>query len=414
TATDTPTPTRTPTATATPTPTPTSTPVEFTLRLQPGQDGYQGLADTTISRFDPDVNYADASLLSLQSVDGHRAYPLLQFDLSAIPQGADVRQAQLQLHITYRSGQAAATLQLYPLLRNWQPEFANWYLATQHSAWDQSGAEAAGRDYSATPSDSIALPAAEIITLDVTNDIGRWLRGDANRGWILRLQSGVALNINLASAESADPNLRPQLLITLATDTQLATPTPTATPPATPTPSGASGSSTFHTSLRRGWNALSIPLIPANPALPPVLDSIIDQVESVWWYDNSSSPARWRHYRPNDPASDLFAIPQLLGVWIQMNADAELSVFGLRPTSTVIHLEPGWNQIGFPAAAPQPVESTLAAIAGRYDRVYVWDNVSELWQVYIPGDRNNSLREFHPGDAIWIHAIQAANLIIIN
>ncbi|NOZ72942.1 MAG: hypothetical protein GXP38_13695, partial [Chloroflexi bacterium] len=294
------------------------------------------------------------------------------------------------------------------------PDFTNWYLATQHSAWNQAGADQAGSDRGINPTAVQPLPQGQLLTFDVTSDINRWLRGDANQGWLLLLQNSPGLILNLASADHPDIAMRPALILDLASDTILATPTATPTPVATPTPSGSTGSTTFTYDLQEGWNAISIPLIPANPALPNVLDSIAGQYESVWWYDNSQTPGRWRHYRPDDASSDLFAIPQLRGVWLKMKAPATLRVFGLRPSTTVIHLEPGWNQIGFPSESPQPVASTLAAITGSYDRVYVWDNPSQQWRYFIPGAKNNTLHEFRPGDALWIRAIRPTNLIVIN
>ncbi len=79
-----------------------------------------------------------------------------------------------------------------------------------------------------------------------------------------------------------------------------------------------------------------------------------------------------------------------------------------------MHLEPGWNQIGYPALAPQRVEATLAAIAGSYDAARVWDNAAQVWRSYIPGDPGNDLTAFNPGDALWIRATQAADVTIVN
>jgi hypothetical protein len=97
-----------------------------------------------------------------------------------------------------------------------------------------------------------------------------------------------------------------------------------------------------------------------------------------------------------------------------MSRPDRLQVTGLRPTTTVIRLEPGWNQIGFPALAPQRVEMTLAAIAGHYDRVRVWDNTQQLWREFRPSGTANTLTVLQPGDAVWIHATQPTYLEIVN
>jgi hypothetical protein len=92
-----------------------------------------------------------------------------------------------------------------------------------------------------------------------------------------------------------------------------------------------------------------------------------------------------------------------------------LSVNGYRLTTpTLIQLQPGWNQIGFPSLAPQRVDATLADIAGKFDQVRVWDNATQQWRSFVPGDSSSTLTAFQPGDAVWIHATQAATLTIVN
>ena len=249
----------------------------------------------------------------------------------------------------------------------------------------------------------------------MTSDVQAWLTGQPNYGWLIRLSDGSDLVLNLASNDHGVADLRPELLLTLRTGAELATATPTSLPRPTPTPSGGGGGQTFALLLSPGWNAVSIPVIPGDPSLPNVFSSIDGSYDSVQWYDNVNvSPPRWRHYAPGDPTSDLLGVPELLGVWIHMNQQGVLRVTGPAPRTTVIHLRPGWNQIGFPALRPQNVASTLGAIAGSYDRVSVWDNVARLWRSYAPGDRNNTLSQFRPGDAIWIHATREVNLTIVN
>ncbi|RME82093.1 MAG: DNRLRE domain-containing protein, partial [Caldilineae bacterium] len=403
------------TVTPTPTITPTATPDTFTITLKPGLDGYTGVADTYISNFDPQVNYAGSPLLSLSEVFGSRHRGLLLFDLQRIPQGATVRAARLRLVAVYRSeSNTGRSLLLHRMVRRWDVNRANWYLATSSSAWVQAGAGAPIWDFVQTPTDVAAVDEGDTYTFDVTADVQEWLNGTNNLGWQIRISEGSTLLLQLASAEYADPALRPELELTLETGTELATPTPTPSPPATPTPGGAAGNTTVNYALQPGWNSLSLPIIPFDPSLPAVLSSIEGAYEQVLWYDNSAVPPRWRHYAPGDPSSDLSGVPQLIGVWIKMKETALLSVSGIIPQTTVIPLRPGWNHVGFPALAPQPVEAALAAIAGSYDRVFVWDNGADEWLRYEPNAADNTLTEFRPGDAIWIHATAAVNLSIVN
>ena len=249
----------------------------------------------------------------------------------------------------------------------------------------------------------------------MTADVQDWLDGEPNNGWVLRLSSGNDLILNLGSGEHQDASVRPQLTITLPTGTLLATTTPTATVPPTPTPDVQGGVTTFNLPLNSGWSAFSIPVVPTNPSLPDVLASLDGHLVAVRWFDNTVEPPVWRHYVPGAGDNDLPGIWQAIGVWVQTDAAAVLSVNGYRLTTpTVMQLQPGWNQIGFPSLAPQRVDATLADIAGKFDHVRVWDNDTEQWRSFVPGDPGSTLTAFQPGDAIWIHATQAATLTIVN
>jgi len=339
---------------------------------------------------------------------------LLKFDLQPIPLGTTILKAELKLHVTYRSGVVAGrSAILNRLIREWDPESASWQLSSSGAAWGLPGASAPGNDYIPEPSGIFHLGDGDELSFEVTDDVRRWLSGEPNRGWLLRLSDGSDFVLNLASSEHDNTLLRPELVVTLPTGAELTGPTPTPTPHHTPTPSG-NGSSPFVKVLTPGWNALSIPLIPFGPRLPEILQSIDGSYDQVKWYDNGEWPPRWRYYIPGDNNSDLDSIPQLIGVWVEMNQADTLSVGGLVPAGTTIHLEPGWNQIGFPASAAQRVEATLAAIDGSYDKVNVWDNIARQWLTFIPGEEDSTLTHFRPGDAIWIHATQPVDLVIVN
>ena len=84
------------------------------------------------------------------------------------------------------------------------------------------------------------------------------------------------------------------------------------------------------------------------------------------------------------------------------------------PPITIIPLQPGWNQIGYPATVSHSVAALLSGIAGGYDQARVWDNAQGRWLDFTPGDPANTLTHFHPGDAIWLHATRAGTVVIVN
>ena len=107
-----PTPTSTPVATSTPPPpTATATPVPiFDLNYSP-------VADTYMSAWYPNDNFGNASTLIVRSFDINTA--LLRFDLSDIPAGAEILQADLDLYVTARSNEHILTADFYLMRRPW-------------------------------------------------------------------------------------------------------------------------------------------------------------------------------------------------------------------------------------------------------------------------------------------------------
>ena len=289
------------------------------------------MVDTYIASFDPQVNYSQATLVVLAEQLNDKNRGLLEFDLQPIPLGTDILKAELKLHVAYRSGVVAGrSVLLNRLIREWEPAAANWTLAYSGAAWGSPGASASGSDFIPEPSGIYHLEDGDAVSFDVTDDVRRWLIGEPNHGWLLRLSDGSNFVLNLASSEHEDLLLRPQLLVTLPTGSELTQPTPTPTPYNTPIPSGG-GSSPFVKELVPGWNALSIPLIPFNPSLPAILQSIEGSYDQVKWYDNSEWPAPWRWFVPGSSGNDLTGIPEIRGVWIKMNQADTLSVSGLVP-----------------------------------------------------------------------------------
>ena len=409
TPTDTPTPTNTPTATptptSTPTPTPTPTPDYFYLTLQPGQENYQGVRDAFISARDPGVNYGHAPLLVLSGKQDDRNRILIYFDLTPLEE-VDFRAAELRLHVTYRTHAPRGQASIYRMKRAWLENGVTWQEALPSQSWSEPGGRP-GADYEATATDHI--PANDTLVFNVTADVQAWLNGEPNYGWIILLDDPKLL-MNLAAREYEDAGLRPELVVQLGNSSTLATPTPTPTPITTPTPSNDTGETTFTRPLSVGWNALSIPLIPANPQLPDLLASIEGGYDEVRWYDNGN----WRTFRPESATNTLTAIDPTISVWVLMNTPDTLEVTGQRPITTTIHLRPGWNQVGFPSLAEQPVRAALAGIDGDFDQVAVWDNSQHRWRTWYPGDIPIDLTTLRPGDSLWIHAIRETDLVIVN
>ena len=104
--------------------------------------------------------------------------------------------------------------------------------------------------------------------------------------------------------------------------------------------------------LKKGWNLMSLPIIPDDSAIEAVLADITGNVTSVWYYDPALG---WRSYVPGGP-SNLTTIADGKAYWINMKEAATLTVVGVAivlpgqmpPSYGVVT---GWNMVGFKAMA---------------------------------------------------------------
>ncbi|MBC7224753.1 MAG: DNRLRE domain-containing protein, partial [Anaerolineae bacterium] len=234
TATHTPTPTPSPTATATP----TDTPVPPTVVVfQQGVGGYSGLQDTFINAWSPDTNYAANPVLWVRATNIQSA--LLRFDLSGLPSHITVVEAKLGLYVVSRSNPSGLVAQTFQVLRPWTVTQATWNQAAVGNPWEVAGCNGS-TDRETAFTDQV--PWEDINTwyeLDVTDMVQEWVDNPAsNLGVLVRATGATAVQYNVASAEHADPHLRPKLVVAYRvgpTPTPTSTPTHTGTPTNTPT-----------------------------------------------------------------------------------------------------------------------------------------------------------------------------------
>ena len=171
----------------------------FTMTLQPdatGTDTYLTNAGST--------NYGSAT--SLLATAGS-SFPMLRFDLSAIPAGAHVSSATLSAYATAGSGSGAVAL--HRVTRDWT-EAATWTSADGSTAWSQ-----AGGDFNATAVSTAAFGgAAGWLAWDVTALADRWVKGSLpNQGVQLRAGGSIA-GLQLTSSDGGTASQRPTLAVT--------------------------------------------------------------------------------------------------------------------------------------------------------------------------------------------------------
>jgi len=228
-----PTPTHTPTKTLAPSPTPLPLTGEFTF--QAGKDGYTGVEDTQISRWDPDGNFHSAGKLVVRQAGIIK--DLLRFDLCSLPPNAHIETAILGLYALERSNDSSMKAEVYTLSRPWVAEQATWRQADDGWLWHVSGGDGARQDRDDQPVAVVSLEdVKKRYQFDVTEAVQAWADEPwTNQGFLIRGVGGASVEYRFASSDWYNANLRPWLYLYYRRVTPTPGPSPTSRP-ATGTP----------------------------------------------------------------------------------------------------------------------------------------------------------------------------------
>lgn len=158
-------------------------------------------------------------------------------------------------------------------------------------------------------------------------------------------------------------------------------------PDATGTQTFACAGVSVNVSLIKGWNLMSLPIIPNKSAIGTLLTDIIDHVNSVWYYDPTIADPnqRWRSYVPGGPTPTLTKIEDGKAYWIDMKNQRMLTVEGVAivlpgQTPPSYNVVAGWNMVGFKSM----VNMTAADYLDGTDPVRIYKFVAGLWEVVQP------------------------------
>jgi hypothetical protein len=102
----------------------------------------------------------------------------------------------------------------------------------------------------------------------------------------------------------------------------------------------------FTRPLSEGPNLISIPLIQADESIEKVLQTL--KFDKAWTYD--SSGGEWTSYMSFKPYhGTLKGINHRMSTWVDVIGKCNLTVAGVVPATSSIHLQAGWNLIGYPS-----------------------------------------------------------------
>lgn len=117
----------------------------------------------------------------------------------------------------------------------------------------------------------------------------------------------------------------------------------------------------FTRPLSEGPNPISIPLVQSNESIEKVLQTV--KFDKVWTYDSSTT--KWEWYMTFKPYKGILrTMNHRMGIWVNVTGESNLTVAGVIPPNTSIHLSAGWNLIGFPSFNSTYTVSNLNAVVG--------------------------------------------------
>lgn len=206
------------------------------VTLQEGSNGYAGTTDTTIFR-DASSNALGGTVAILAGATGSSdRRGLLRFDLSSIPQNAEVTNAVLTLRVDAQgsAAQASDVFRIHPLLKDWgegtaiagQSNGSGSGFGAAAGAGDatwqsnhhtQSTWTTAGGDFDAGSSAEAQIASQTLVfqSTAVAAAVQQWVRDAAsNFGWIIIGNESGARNARRFTSSEGAQARRPQLQVT--------------------------------------------------------------------------------------------------------------------------------------------------------------------------------------------------------
>ncbi|MFH1916659.1 MAG: FG-GAP-like repeat-containing protein [Nanoarchaeota archaeon] len=136
--------------------------------------------------------------------------------------------------------------------------------------------------------------------------------------------------------------------------------------------------------LRKGWNLISLPIIPQESTTEDVVNSIQGNYDRIYYYDAATSA--WDVYNPRptifDSPNTLLTLSQGRAYWILVTTDSTLHFSGYENPTITYTLKEGFNFIG--PARTIPATDAFAPIKDNIYRVYSYDTELQKWDMYKP------------------------------
>ncbi len=158
--------------------------------------------------------------------------------------------------------------------------------------------------------------------------------------------------------------------------------------------------------LATGLVLLSIPLDVSNNSITSVFQTV--SYSRVLSYDAKAGKKHsWKVFDKRKPYSKSFDVNHTMALWVEVTAESYLTIAGVVPKSTTIHLQVGWNFVGYPSFVDRTVSDTLST---HYQTIESFDPNNAPWFLKRLGDSDLMMA----GEGYWIHVSQDYDWVITN
>lgn len=168
-------------------------------------------ADTFIDQSSPGMPHGNPHTLRIDAEPLQRG--LIRFE-PTLPAGAELRRAELRLHIPAGGQLDAGTLRLYAITEAWDENAATWTLRSAGTPWSAAGVGPASRSNSPVGEVDARRDDRDHVIRLPTALVAGWLADPGhNFGLVLVVEGSADQGATVVSREDPDPGQRPRLVL---------------------------------------------------------------------------------------------------------------------------------------------------------------------------------------------------------
>jgi len=158
--------------------------------------------------------------------------------------------------------------------------------------------------------------------------------------------------------------------------------------------------------LSTGMTLMSMPLIVSDNSITSIFETV-SYVRVIRYDAKSGKKHNWKAFDTRKPYSVVFDIDHTMAVWVEVADDSYLTIAGLVPKQTVIHLGVGWNFVGFPSFLDYAVSDFVGV---RYQNIETFDPTDPPWYL----QRLDEGDFMTVGEGYWIHVSEDFDWVLTN